>query len=62
MLCAVLAGGHLKDVGYAQEGFQCVPVGHHLRTNTHMALREGYPFQSLISPVKSTHDVSTLLL
>lgn len=30
MLSSVLAGGHLEDVGYAQEGFQCVPVRHHL--------------------------------
>lgn len=30
MLGAVLAGGHLKDVGYAEEGFQCVSVGNHL--------------------------------
>lgn len=34
MLCAVLTGGHLKDVSYAQEGLQCVPVGHHLWMKT----------------------------
>ena len=34
MLCAVLTGGHLKDISYAQEGLQCVPVSHHLWTNT----------------------------
>ncbi|TNN30506.1 hypothetical protein EYF80_059343 [Liparis tanakae] len=31
MLSSVLAGGHLEDVGYAQEGLQGVPVSHHLR-------------------------------
>lgn len=30
VLCAVLAGGHLEDVCYAQQGLQCVPVSHHL--------------------------------
>lgn len=39
MLGAVLAGGHLKDVGYAEEGFQCVSVGNHLRTQE----REAHP-------------------
>lgn len=39
MLGAVLAGGHLKDVGYAKEGFQCVSVGNHLRTEE----REAHP-------------------
>lgn len=34
MLRAVLASGHLEDVGYAQQGLQCVPVSHHLYTNT----------------------------
>lgn len=64
MLCAVLAGGHLKDVGYAQEGFQCVPVGHHLRTkHTHGSMRRvsfSEPYQPLWNPI--TSDVSTLLL
>lgn len=34
MLCAVLARGHLEDVGYAQQGLQSVPVRHHLQTNS----------------------------
>lgn len=33
MLCAMLASGHLEDIGYAQQGLQCVPVSHHLQTN-----------------------------
>lgn len=30
VLRAVLTSGHLEDVGYAQQGLQCVSVGHHL--------------------------------
>lgn len=37
MLGAVVAGGHFKDVGYAKKGFQCVSVGHHLKTQEEKA-------------------------
>lgn len=60
MLCAVLARGHLKDISYAQEGLQCVPVSHHLWTNTECPVQT-WCAENLPYSTKNSREVLLIL-